>query len=102
MERRTGRRSNFSQSRTKKNCYGAGVKNFAYYAIFFLPFFSREGWRWREGEGRLAKAPKPQVVVTIKEEEGMKKKGGKVITSRRFLPTMLTDSFLAEFLGFAA
>ena len=83
MERRTGRRSNFSQSRTKKNCYGAGVKNFAYYAIF-LPFFlllpsfaleegiegggmAVEGERER-GEGGLAKAPKPQVVVTIKGE----------------------------------
>ena len=66
---------NFSQSRTKKNCYGSGVKNFAYYAVF-LPSFALDrrrrdcdGGRQRERETRgEAKAHKPQVVVTIKGE----------------------------------
>ena len=45
--------SNFSQSRTKKNCYGARVKNFAYYTIFFFSF-SSEGRTQLVGGGEPA------------------------------------------------
>ena len=84
MERRTGRRSNFSQSRTKKNCYGSGVKNFAYYAVF-LPSFALDRRRRDCDGGRQRERERHAVRRKPTSRKWSLPLRGKVVTFRRFI-----------------